>query len=388
MVSRCDPPASETPESADQQPLRSSHTSSFPRLLQRLGISLVLTTYQAGYMVVLRSEGDVLNTHFRSFRRPMGVAVRGGRLAVGTELRVEEFHNMPAVTRRLEPAGKHDACFVPRTAHYTGDVEIHEMAWAGEELCFVNTQFSCLCTRHNMYSFVPRWRPGFVSALGPGDRCHLNGVAVSDGQVRYVTALGVTDTPGGWRENKRDGGILLDVERDTVVADGLSMPHSPRCYDGKLWLLESGEGSLGTVDPDRGTYEARAQLPGYTRGLAFYGPFAFVGLSKVRDSAIFTGIPLVERLEERACGVWVVDVRNGETVAWVKFEGDVQEIFGLAVLPDMRFPEIITDDHDILSQSYMIPDDALCEVPEGMRGGAGGLPAGGADADTLPGRDR
>jgi uncharacterized protein (TIGR03032 family) len=354
------------------EPLRSQHTSSFPEVLHQFGISLAVTTYQAGRLVFLRADQGVLNTHFRSFPRPMGIAVRGGRLAVGTEVEIAEFHNMPAVAPRLEPRGKHDACFIPRTVHCTGDIGIHEMAWVGDELLFVNTEFSCLCTRSDMYSFVPRWRPRFVTALAPEDRCHLNGLGVADGRVQYVTALGRTDSPGGWRDNKRDGGLLIDAERNAVVAEDLSMPHSPRCYDGKVWLLESGTGSIGTVDVESGRYEALAEFPGFTRGLAFWGPLAFVGLSEVRDSAIFSGFPLVERLEERTCGVWVVDIRNGRTVAWVKFEGEVQEIFGVAVLPGMRFPELIHEDREILASSYMLPNEALAEVPANMRSGSVG----------------
>src|SRR5258708_6651733 len=123
-------------------PLRSVHSTTFPALLEALGISLVVSTYQAGKLVLLRSEGGVVNTHFRTFQTPMGVACDGERLAIGTALEIWEFHNVPAVARRLEPAGRHDACFLPRTSHVTGNVQMHEMAWVGEELWVVNTRFS------------------------------------------------------------------------------------------------------------------------------------------------------------------------------------------------------------------------------------------------------
>src|SRR5262249_27372564 len=160
-----------------------------------------------------------------------------------------------AVARRLEPAGRHDACYLPRVGIVTGDIQIHEMAWAGDDLWFVNTRFSCLCTRSGVYSFVPRWRPAFVSSLAPQDRCPLTGLAVVAGRPRYVTALGNSDAPGGWREQKKDGGILMDVPANEIVAHGLSMPHSPRWHAGRLWLLESGAGSLGFVDLLTGRYE-------------------------------------------------------------------------------------------------------------------------------------
>jgi uncharacterized protein (TIGR03032 family) len=370
LEDRCEVGEDRSTAVAQLQPLRSVHTASFPQILSQHGISLLVTTYQAGRLVVLRADGSVLNTHFRGFPKPMGLAVRGNRLAVGTALEVCEYQNLPAVAPKVQPAGKHDACFLPRMAYATGDIQIHEMAWVGEELWFVNTAFSCLCTRRHGYSFSPRWRPSFVSHLVPEDRCHLNGLGLVDGQIRYVTALGETNTAGGWRANKRNGGILIDVPTNQIIARGLSMPHSPRWYDGRLWLLESGVGTIGTVDPTSDRYEPIATLPGYARGLSFHGPLAFVGLSQVRESAVFSGIPLVERLQERTCGVWVVNIHTGETVAFVKFEDAVQEIFAVEVLPGMRYPDVITDDKELLAGSFVLPDDALADVPESMRASA------------------
>ena len=233
------------------EPLRSVHTTSFPQILHNGGISVLVTTYQAGRLVMLRADGEVLNTHFRGFSKPMGLAVRGNRLAIGLAREIGEYHNLPAVAAKLTPEGKHDACFLPRSSYATGDIQIHEMAWVGNELWFINTAFSCLCTRSDGYSFRPRWRPPFVSHLVPEDRCHLNGMGLVDGRIRYVSALGETNTAGGWRANKRDGGILLDVTTNQIIARGLSMPHSPRWYDGRLWLLESGAGRIGTLDPEQ-----------------------------------------------------------------------------------------------------------------------------------------
>jgi uncharacterized protein (TIGR03032 family) len=348
--------------------LRSVHTSNLPGLLRRLGVSLLVTTYQAGRLVVLRADGDALNTHFRVFPKPMGLAVRGDRLAVGTAMEVWEYHNVPAVARKLPPAGKHDACFLPRLAHVTGDIQVHEMAFAGDELCFVNTRFSCLAARSPTASFRPVWRPPWVTALAPEDRCHLNGLGLRDGRVRYVTALGETDTAGGWRADKKDGGLLFDVQENAVLLRGLSMPHSPRWHGGRLWLLESGTGTVGFVDEAAGRYRPVAELPGFTRGLDFCGRLAFVGLSQVRETAVFSGIPITERLQERTCGVWVLDVPTGETVDFVRFEdGGVQEVFAVQVLPGARFPELINDDAELLAGSFVLPDDALAAVPEPLR---------------------
>ncbi len=177
-------------EASPPAPLRSVHTMSFPAILDQLGLSVFVTTYQAGKLVVLRSDGEVLNTHFRGFSKPMGLACAGDRMAIGTGCEIREYHNVPAVARRLEPAGRHDACFLPRLGHWTGDVQIHEMAWGHDELWFVNTRFSCLCTLDRIHNFVPRWRPPFITELAPEDRCHLNGLCLVEGRPAFVTAPG------------------------------------------------------------------------------------------------------------------------------------------------------------------------------------------------------
>ena len=362
-----DTPAAES--NRGPEALRSIHTTTFPQILDSFGISLAVSTYQAGKLVFLRRDEGVINTHFRSFQKPMGLAVGRERLAVGTAHEIWDFRNVPAVTQKLEPPDKHDACFLPREMHVTGDIQIHEMAYIGDTLWFVNTAFSCLCTHDADHSFVPRWRPSFVSAYTPEDRCHLNGIAVSAGQPRWVTALGETDTLGGWRENKKDGGVLIDVQSGEIVTRKLSMPHSPRFYNGKLWLLESGTGGFGYVDLDTGKYESVAQLDGFTRGLDFCGNIAFIGMSQVRETAVFSGIQITDRLEqtERTCGVWAIDIRNGQTVAFVKFEDAVQEIFGVSVIRGSVFPDLINDDRELMAGSYVLPDDALRDVPAELR---------------------
>lgn len=360
-----------TPEKRDpaSEPLRSVFTTGLVNLFEELRISLLVSTYQAGKLVIVRAHDGKLNTHFRNFEGPMGVAVSGNRLAVGTKNHVWELHDQPDVARKLEPAGKHDACYLARATHTTGDIRVHEIGWAGDELWVVNTRFSCLCTLDRRYSFVPRWRPRFVSALAPEDRCHLNGMCITGTPPRpkYVTCLGATDTAGGWRENKKNGGMLIDVDTHEVVVRGLSMPHSPRLYDGKLWILESGVGGLGYLDPATGKMQTVATLPGFTRGLDFVGPFAFVGLSQVRETAVFSGIPITETLTERTCGVWVVDIRSGKTVGFLRFEEGVQEIFAVQALPGVRYPDVITDEEQWLANSFVLPDEALSEVPKEMR---------------------
>ena len=351
------------PQSEEATDLRSVHTSNLPELFDQLGISLIVSTYQAGKAIIIRNDNGTLNTHFRTFAKPMGIVADQNRLTIGGANTVWEYRNMPAVAKKLEPAGKHDACYLPRRIHVTGDIDIHELARdINDELWVVNTRFCCLCTLDGDHSFYPRWRPPFVSALAPEDRCHLNGLAIVDGHPKYVTALGETDTLGGWRANKARGGVLIDVESNKTLLRGLSMPHSPRSYQGKLWLLESGEGSLAEVDLAHRTWRTVAQLPGFTRGIDFLGPLAFIGLSQVREGAVFSGIPLVERVKERTCGVWVVNIATGQTVGFLRFEAGVQEIFAVQVLRGMRFPELLEWSDERLGSSYVLPDEALADV--------------------------
>ena len=338
----------------DSEPFHSVHTDAMPALLERAKISLLVSTYQSGRLIALRNENGVVNTHFRFLPRPMGIAVGAARLAVGTQREIVEYRNQPAVAAKLEPAESHDACYLPLRRHVTGDVSIHDMAYGADgELWFVNTRFSCLATIDSEHSFVPRWQPRFVSALTADDRCHLNGLAMVAGRPAFVTALGASDEAGGWRTGKADGGVVIDVATNEVVVSGLSMPHSPRWHNGRLWVLESGRGRVGVVDLVSGRVDPVAELPGFTRGLAFVGRYALVGLSQVRES-VFDGLPLTQRAEPLRCGVWILDTSTGQTVGFLQFEGSVREVFDVQVL-DARMPEIVELDDALINGSFIIP---------------------------------
>ena len=343
-------------EGQEDSPYRSTTSNTLPQILRSLGSTLLVSTYQTGKLVAVRELDGKVNTHFRALESPMGISHQDGRLAVGTKSQVWEYQNLPQLTAQLQPPGRYDACYVPRLVSYTGDLRVHDVAWAEDELWICATRFSCLATLDGEHSFVPRWRPPFISDLRADDRCHLNGMAVVDDKIRYVTALGDSDEPGGWREKKADGGVLIDVESGETVIGGLSMPHSPRWHQDELWLLESGQGTLAKADLESGKVETVAELPGFTRGLAFAGKFAFVGLSEVREATTFGGLPLTGRLEERECGVWIVDIESGEVAGFLRFEDLVQEIFDVALLPGVKFPEIAEHGSEAVNSSFLVPE--------------------------------
>jgi uncharacterized protein (TIGR03032 family) len=332
-------PDADRPAAATRE-VRHEYTHSLPPLLSRLGVSLLVSTYQAGKVVAVGTCRDELTLTYHNFERVMGLAVRPDVIAVAGRAQVWFLTAAPDLAARVDPPGRHDALFLTRTAHFTGEVQAHELAWAGDELWLVNTAFSCLCTLDGRHSFVPRWRPPFATALAAEDRCHLNGLAVADGAPTYVTALGETDTPQGWRANKVRGGCLIDVPTGETVARGFAMPHSPRVHAGRVWVLNSGAGQLVQVDPNSGRTEAVTELPGYTRGLALFDRFAFVGLSKIRETSTFGGMPIAERRPDLKCGVGVVDLGTGRLAAHLEFLTGVEEIFDVQVLPGVRCPAL------------------------------------------------
>jgi len=372
----------------------SVYTENFPQLLKQLGISLAVSTYQAGKLIFIREQQGELNTHFKIFQKPMGIALQHGRLSIGTQNAVREYHNVPAVSDKLTSENKHDAVYVPRRQHVTGNVDIHEMSFdAGGELWFVNTRFSCLSTLDLFHSFTPRWNPPFISGFAPEDRCHLNGLGMRDGAPRYVTMLGQTNHKGGWRDNKKDGGLIMDIKDNRIMVEGLSMPHSPRWHDEQLWFLESGKGSLCKLNAASGSVETVASMPGFTRGMEIYNGLAFIGLSQVRESALFSGLPLTEKPDERYCGVWVIELATGNTVAFLRFEGSVQEIFSVQVMANTRFPDLLEDDDDLIGNTYVLPDASLEHVDSNSirenerlakRAGANNGAAMSAPVDPLP----
>ncbi|MCS7045093.1 MAG: TIGR03032 family protein [Gemmataceae bacterium] len=326
-------PTFPAPTHAEQREVRYEHSRDFPSLLAQLGVSVLVSTYQAGKVAVLGTWQGKLTLTFHNFDQPMGLAVSPRRLAVGTRRAIWLLHAAGELAPRIEPAGRHDGAYLTREALFTGAIHCHDLAWCGEELWIVNTLFSCLCTLHGDYSFVPRWRPPFISKLAAEDRCHLNGLAGDGTAPRYLTTLACTDVADGWRADKVNTGCVLVYPTGEVVARGLAMPHSPRLHQGRLWVLDSGRGRLAVVEPASGRVQPVVEVPGYTRGLAFYGQYAFVGLSRIRETNVFGGMPIAERRDELICGLGIIDVSSGRTVATFMFRSGVEEIYDVQVVP-------------------------------------------------------
>jgi uncharacterized protein (TIGR03032 family) len=302
-------------------------------------VNIAFTTYQAGMLFFLGLQKDGRVSVFnRTLERCMGLAYRDNRLCVATLYQILAFADVMAG----QPAmGDTDSLFVPRVSYYTGDVDAHDLAIGPDgEILLVNTLFSCVALVGTTHSFKPIWRPPFIDRLAAEDRCHLNGLALEAGQVKYATAVANTNVADGWRDHRKDGGIVIDCQANTIVASGLSMPHSPRLHDGTLWLHNSGTGHFGRLDTVTGAFDPVAFCPGYLRGLDFVGNFAVIGLSKPRDNKTFSGLALDDNLSaqrvEARCGIYIVDLNTGDVVHWARIEGIVSELYDVAVLPDRR----------------------------------------------------
>lgn len=343
------------------RPFHYAANDALVEVLDRIRGALLVSTYQASRLVAVGVSHGALHVTLHYYDRAMGVAVAPDRIAVGGGPQIWFLQSMPHLAPRLEPAGQFDGCFVTRSSHVTGEVLTHDLAFSGVQLWFVNTLFSCVCTLQPNLSFLPRWKPPFVSSISAQDRCHLNGLAMAEGQPRYATALGQTDAQEGWRSGKAAGGCLIDIPNDVVVASGLSMPHSPRVHQGRVWLLDSGTGRLVTVDPRSGRIDTVAVLPGYTRGLSFAGPYAFVGLCKIRETAMFGDVPIAAERGRLECGVAAVELATGRLAALIEFTEGIHEIFAVEVLAGTRCPAISGPvvARDNTQPIYIMPEDVV-----------------------------
>jgi uncharacterized protein (TIGR03032 family) len=308
------------------------------------GVSLAISSYQSGRLYLVGSDRQGRVSFFeRIFERAMGVVGNAQRLYLGGLYQLWRFENVLRPNEVIHQ--QFDKCFVPRNAQTIGDLDIHELGIRADgKVVFVNTKYSCLAELSPTHSFNAIWKPPFISKLAPEDRCHLNGLAMVDGEPRYVTAVCRSDAVDGWRDRRHDGGVVIDVTTDEIVCEGLSMPHSPRWANGRLWVLDAGSGTLGHVDFATKRLVPLAFFPGFLRGLSIIGNVAAVGLSKPRNQR-FEGLALDEALRQRDaepwCGVQIVSLTTGDVLHWIRFEGDISEVFDLAFLPGVRHPMMV-----------------------------------------------
>lgn len=331
------------------------HDGKAAELLSQLNISLILSTYQAGKVIILSSDGTQMHQLVRDFSRPMGIAVKNNMMALAGALSVTVFRNDTnlAATYPNKP-NTYDAFYFPTAMFRTDYVDMHDIAFTQKGLVGVNTAFSCLCRLDALFSFNPVWKPPFIEKLVPGDLCHLNGMATDDqGEIRFVTAFGKTDSREGWRRNKLKGGVLIDVQTNEIVLDSLPMPHSPRIYKGEVYLLLSATEELVKVDLNRQTYEVVAKADGFIRGLAFKDDYAFIGISKLRKNHAFSDLEIADK--EIRAGVVIVNINTGEIVGEIKYETSVEELYDVCILDGFKRVNILNYQQSLNHRALITP---------------------------------
>jgi len=314
--------------------------------LVRQRISLVASANDTGQLFFIGADEKkgIVFSQAKFSAAAMGLATFSQRLYLATRNQIWRLENA------LQPGqlanDRFDRLYVPRNSQVTGDFDVHEMAVEDSgRIVVTNTDYSCLATISLTHAFKPIWQPPFISKLAPEDRCHLNGLGLENGKVRVVSLCSRTDIVDGWRHHRADGGVVMDIADNRVLAEGLSMPHSPRLHGGQLWVLNSGSGHLLRIDRATGAREEVVFCPGFLRGLSFAGHFAMMTLSLPKTGRL-QGLELGANLEARKaepwCGLVIVDLRHGGIVEWVRFGPEVPQLFDCAFLENIRCPTALT----------------------------------------------
>jgi len=369
----------------------STATDNFAKILKALNISLAVRSYQSARLILVRSDGETIDTNLKAFPRPMGIYADENHIALGTFNQVLEFKRADDILESIKNGSldntgtfstkvlekdkekmqelkeyrdeeiaevrKADALHLPRASLTTGMINIHDIAWGDEGLWVVNSTFSCLSTLSPDNSFVARWKPKFISKLVPEDRCHLNGMAMLNGKPKYVTTFNMEDSRDSWSEGRIDYGTLIDIDTDEILIEGMIMPHSPKVYKGEVYVCESGLGVVWRYNPITKEKAQVVKLQGFTRGLYFYGGVMFVGLSQVRASEIKTPSPISTMYDETYAGVWMINLEDNTEIGHIKFDGDVDQIYDIAIIPDSTMPELLNVNSSLTRHIFDFRDE-------------------------------
>jgi uncharacterized protein (TIGR03032 family) len=379
----------EQEKTEEEQPefnFSSKSTDNFAKILKALNISLVVTSYQSSRLILIRSDGENIDTNLKAYPRPMGVYANEERITLGTLTEVIEFKKSKTVlneikngsldqeenfSRKLlekekeqqeklrkrqkeeiEEVKKADSLYLPRASITTGMINIHDIAWGDDGLWVVNSTFSCLSTLSSNSSFIARWKPPFITELVPEDRCHLNGMAMKDGRPKYVTTFNKENSRDSWSQTKIYDGTLIDIDTDEILIDGMIMPHSPKYYDDSVYVCESGLGVVWKYDIKTKHKTELIKLNGFTRGVYIYGGLMFVGTSQIRTSDIKNPIPISRELEETFAGIWIINLKDGSEIGNIIFDGDIDQIYDIAIIPDSTNPELLKQNSSLIRNIF------------------------------------
>lgn len=321
----------------------SSATPSFLAFLQAFHISIAVTSYDCQRLIVFRQKNGNIDTHLVPLARPRGLAIQDNKLTVATYTEIINYyrhdHLPKAENNHLEEGV--DTVFLPRNTHITGEINAHDLAWGEGGLWLVNSRFSCICTLQQDLSFKPQWWPKFLKGPTGDGAAHLNCMAMQNGKPAYATCFGAFSEGRSWRdESDLNTGLLIDIRTDRVVLEGLCMPHSPKLYKDKVYVCNSGHGTVMCYDPKTNTAETVLQVQGFTRALTFYQGYMIVCCSRFRLSERSAPLPVALKYKESHAGIYIVDMSNFSVVAFCRFDGDVSQLYDVGIIEGAVQPEI------------------------------------------------
>ncbi len=334
-------------------------------ILNQNNISIAISTYQAGRVIFIGSKDGITLTQIPvSFKKPMGISILDNKLAVASMDSIRFFADDPKIlkTAKLNDQG-FDRAFLERAKYHTGTNDIHDIHFGKGQIWGVNTLFSCICTFDINYSFVPKWKPPFISDLLPEDRCHLNGMVVEDGLPSFTTALSAGNHKNSWKENILESGILMSVPEGEILSDHLCIPHSPIKHENKIYLLESGLGNLVEYDIENKSTKILYCFERFTRGMAIHNGMLFIAVSKVRKSSkTFSKLSFTEK--DYPAGIIIYSLNFNEVLGEIEYHETVEEIYDLKIIPNANKAVAMNEMQEIQNQVITFPGSVFWKKPE------------------------
>lgn len=335
------------------------YSKSLINLFESQKFSIAFTTYQAGKLILLSAKEGQIHQIPITFKKPMGIAIQGSKLAVACIDEIQFFSKEEDERlQKKDELNEFDTIYLHRATYHTGILDIHDLEFGEGLIWGVNTLYSCLAVYDINFSFRQKWKPPFITSLTPEDKCHLNGMAMKNNIPKYVTALSKDNIKEGWRKDKLKTGVLLEVPSGRIILDGLSMPHSPRIYNEELYVLESGSGKLLKVDPEKNSYEVLYNFNCFIRGLSFFQGIAIIGKSKIRESSKDFD-DLTVKQNSKFAGLLFFDMTKFELLGELSYETDVDEIFDVQIIEDAVSTVIISSQLEKMNEITTFPGNVI-----------------------------
>lgn len=289
------------------------------RWLQSHRVCLALSTGESGRIMTLGAGSSGFTVFDVSCDLPGALLHTEAGLFVAAHSRVWRFDD--ALTEGEFYQGTDRLC-LPSQCRPTGTIGIQDMAVEESgRLLVAAAAFNCVARMNSRGDLKPIWRPSFIDGIVREDRCHLTGFCLREGALAYVTVTAASNEKDGWRPRQSGGGQVIDAATHRNVAEGLTQPSAPRLYRNRLWVLESGTGSLGWVDLEKRRFERFAQVPGFPLGLRFVGDHALVTTA-------------------HAAGIHWVNLKTGRIDHQLSLQAPIAEVIDVAIIPGETVPRL------------------------------------------------